>query len=154
MVYLLWQTLRQRSKKWLLHNYRPQRSWGKVIFLEACVKNSVHGAGVVSQYALQVSRPTTRVEVEGSGLGGSPGPHPGGSVGGSGLGGLQAHTQGGGWGVWSSGVSKPTPGGVSQHTLRQTPPKADGYCCGRYASYWNAFLLCGGLYTTQRWRPM
>ena len=20
-------------------------------------------------------------------------------------------------------------------------PKADGYCCGRYASYWNAFLL-------------
>ena len=30
--------------------YRPQRSWGKVIFSEACVKNSVHGgrgAGVV-----------------------------------------------------------------------------------------------------------
>ena len=25
--------------------YRPQRSWGKVIFLEACVKNSVHGGG-------------------------------------------------------------------------------------------------------------
>ena len=23
--------------------YRPQRSWGKVIFSEACVKNSVHG---------------------------------------------------------------------------------------------------------------
>ena len=23
-------------------NYRPQRSWGKVIFSEACVKNSVH----------------------------------------------------------------------------------------------------------------
>ena len=23
----------------------------------------------------------------------------------------------------------------------ETPPKADGYCCGRYASYWNAFLL-------------
>ena len=22
--------------------YRPQRSWGKVIFSEACVKNSVH----------------------------------------------------------------------------------------------------------------
>ena len=21
------------------------------------------------------------------------------------------------------------------------PPPADGYCCGRYASYWNAFLL-------------
>ena len=32
---------------------------------------------------------------------------------------------------------------VSQYALRQTPPPlpADGYCCGRYASYWNAFLL-------------
>ena len=36
-------------------------------------------------------------------------------------------------GAWSRGVS--APGG-----LVQTPP--DGYCCGRYASYWNAFLLC------------
>ena len=74
--------------------------------------------GVVSQHALQVSRPTPRGEVEGSGLkgGGSPGPHPGG---------LQAHT----WG-W-----------VSQHALRQTPLQADGYCCGQYASCWNAFLL-------------
>ena len=27
-------------------NYRPQRSWGKVIFSEACVKNSVHREGV------------------------------------------------------------------------------------------------------------
>ena len=25
--------------------YRPKRSWGKVIFSEACVKNSVHGGG-------------------------------------------------------------------------------------------------------------
>ena len=23
----------------------------------------------------------------------------------------------------------------------EPPPKADGYCCGWYASYWNAFLL-------------
>ena len=23
----------------------------------------------------------------------------------------------------------------------ETPLKADGYCCGRYASYWNAFLF-------------
>ena len=47
------------------------------------------------------------------------------------------------------GVSRPMPGGVwcpgsalrgvSQHALRQTPP-ADGYYCGQYASYWNAFL--------------
>ena len=28
--------------------YRPQRSWAKVIFSQACVKNSVHGGGRVS----------------------------------------------------------------------------------------------------------
>ena len=42
--------------------------------------------GGVTQHALQVSRPTPRWEVEGSGQDGSPGPHPG-------------------------GVSRPTPGG-------------------------------------------
>ena len=80
-------------------------------------------------------------EVEGSSWGGSPGPHPGG---------LQAHTQ---------GVSRPTPGGVQAHTQggvqaqaqakrgiqacteADTQPPADGCCCGRYASYWNAFLF-------------
>ena len=30
----------------VLNFYRPQRSWGKVIFSEACVKNSVHRGGV------------------------------------------------------------------------------------------------------------
>ena len=35
--------------------YRPQRSWGKVIFSEACVSNSVHrGACVVAQGACMV----------------------------------------------------------------------------------------------------
>ena len=29
-------------------NYRPQRSWAKVIFSEMCVKNSVHSGGGVS----------------------------------------------------------------------------------------------------------
>ena len=24
----------------------------------------------------------------------------------------------------------------------QAPTPADGYCCGRYASFWNTFLLC------------
>ena len=68
-------------------------------------------------------------------------------------GGVQAQAQGGvypggcpgpgmGGGVgW--GCPGPGPGGVSQHALRQTPPSADGYCCGQYTSYWNAFLfLC------------
>ena len=30
----------------LVHFYRPQRSWAKVIFSQACVKNSVHRRGV------------------------------------------------------------------------------------------------------------
>ena len=31
---------------------------------------------------------------------------------------------------------------LDRHPPGQTPPPpADGYCCGRYASYWNAFLL-------------
>ena len=130
--------------------YRQQMKFVKVMFLHLSVSHSVHGGhgggipacivcgipaclaaglggGVVSQHALQVSRPTPKGklrglargvsrptpkgEVEGSGLGGSPGPH---------LGGLLAHT----WGVSSPtprGVSRPTPGGVSQHALRQTP---------------------------------
>ena len=29
-----------------MFDYRPQRSWAKVIFSQACVKNSVHGGGV------------------------------------------------------------------------------------------------------------
>ena len=35
-------------------------------------------------------------------------------------------------------VSRPTPGDVSQHALRQTP--LDSYCRRWYTSYWNAFL--------------
>ena len=64
-----------------------------------------------------------------------------GSLGGSGWGGLQAHTQGevegdlarecllpGGWLLW----------GVCSRGCGDPP---DGYCCGQYASYWNAFLF-------------
>ena len=52
---------------------------------------------MVSQHALQVSRPTPMGKVEGSCMGGSPGPYPGGKLRGLawGGGGLQAHTQGG-----------------------------------------------------------
>ena len=76
---------------------------------------SQHALQVVSQHALQVSRPTPKGELEGLARG-SPGPHPGG------------------------GAQGPHPGDVSQHALRQTL-RADDYCCGRYASYWNAFLF-------------
>ena len=103
------------------HYYRPQRSWGKVIFPEACVKNSVHRGG-------GVSRPTPKGEVDGSGWGGGLQAHTQGEVEGSGWGGLQAHTQGGrlrglagGLQAHTQGVSRPG-GCVSQHALRQTPP--------------------------------
>ena len=29
----------------------------------------------------------------------------------------------------------------SRHPPREQTPPADGYCCGRHASYWNAFLF-------------
>ena len=84
--------------------------------------------------------------------GGVPGPGGVCSWGVSALGGLLKGVPGPA-GVCSGGVSGlggylvpvgPGQGGlVSQHALRQTPsPERDGYCCGRYASYWNAFLLC------------
>ena len=81
---------------------------------------SQHALQVVSQHSLQVSRgvsrPTPRGEVEGSGQGGSPGPHLG-------------------------GISRPTPGGVCIPACTEADPPVDGYCRGRYASYWNAFLF-------------
>ena len=133
--------------------------------IAACLTAGIQW-GMVSQHALQASRPTPREEVkqsgrgvggrgvprptpkgevEGSGLGGgSPGPHPGGSPGPH-PGGLQAHTWGeGSQGPHPRGFSRPTLGGVSQHALRQPPP--DGYCCGRYTSYWNAFLFTFNFY--------
>ena len=128
-----------------------------------CVKNSVHRGGLQAhtlggevrgsgQGGLQAH---TQRGGWGSGQGGCLQAHTWGKVGGSGwggrspgpyLGGLQACT----WGdlqAHTQGVPRPTPGGssgppaggVSQHALR--PLTADGYCCGRYAFYWNAFLF-------------
>ena len=55
---------------------------------------------------------------------GSPGPHPG-------------ESPGPRW-----GVSRPMSGGcIPAYTEAATPPPPDGYCCGWYASYWNAFLF-------------
>ena len=103
--------------------------------------------GVVSQHALQVSGPHPEGKLRGSGQGGSPGPHPRGELWEIWPGGcLQAHTQG-----FSrptpGGVSRSTPGGVSRPTPGMSIPACteadppDGYCCSRYTSYRNAFLL-------------
>ena len=48
-------------------------------------------------------------------------------------------------GVWSRGVPALgglLPGGAcSRGGLVETPLPPDSYCCGQYASYWNAFLF-------------
>ena len=85
--------------------YRPQRSWGKVIFSQACVILFTGGCLV-----------------------------PGGLVpGGPGLG---VHGPGS---AWSRGYL--VPGGVSGPGGAWWRPPRDSYCCGQYASYWNAFLF-------------
>ena len=98
------------------------------------------GGGVVSQHALQggvlpggVPAPREGVPAlgEGSGPRGIPAP------GGGGVWSLQAHTQGGNWGDQVQAHTQG--GGGSWGGSGLDSP--DGYCCGRYASYWNAFLL-------------
>ena len=64
-----------------------------------------------------------------------PGPHPGGEIEGDQI---QAHTQGG---KFRGIKSRPTPKGKIQGDQDQTPPPPNNYYCGRYASYWNAFLF-------------
>ena len=100
----------------LLNYYRPQTKFAKVMFLQLSVSHSVHSRG------------------------------------------FQAHTRGGGVGGLGRGVSRPTPRGVSRPTpggvswprpggvwistcCDPPPHSAHGYCCRRYASYWNAFLF-------------
>ena len=157
--------LAERSFDMWFSYYRPQKKfWGKVdlIFSEACVKNSVHrvgvggvvsqhtlqvvsqhalqvSGGVVSQHALQVSSPHPRGKLRGLAWGVSR-PTPRGEVEGSGLGEVLRPTSRGVSRSTPRGVSRPTPGGYpSMHWGRHTP--ADGYCCGWYTSYWNAFLF-------------
>ena len=105
------------------------------VFTRVCL--SMEGGGVVSQHALQVasqhalqvSRPTPKGELQGSGPG-SPGPHPGGV---EGLGGLEVYT-------WRGAPGPHLGGCIPSHTEADLPPP-DGYCCGWYTSYWNAFLF-------------
>ena len=71
---------------------------------------------------------------------------------------VQAHSQGGCWGGSGQGVESalggPALGGCllwgvpalgggvpALEGMWRDTPTCDGYCCGRYASYWNAFLL-------------
>ena len=107
--------------------------WGKVIFSVACVKNSVHGGGVCFSACWDIT-PRTRHHPPGPGTPGTrhpmeqtPPPH-------------------------SPGTRYPpgqgTPWGKHPHPYprEQTPPLHSACwdiqsTSGRYASYWNAFLL-------------
>ena len=89
----------------IIHFYRPQRSWGKVIFSQASVILLTGGCLL-----------------------------PGGLL----------------WGgVCSRGGLVPGEVVCSGGVPDGDPPK-DGHCCGRYASYWNAFLF--RLYVLQTFR--
>ena len=98
--------------------YCPQTKFAKVMFLHVSVILST-GWGSPGTY------PEGRLR----GLAwGVSRPYPGGRLRGLARGILQAHTQGGGWGVWPGGClqaqggSRPRQGGASQHALRQTTP--------------------------------
>ena len=115
-------------------NYRPQTKFAKVLFLHesvilstgVCAWSRGGGAWFGGSGAGRGSGPGGV-----SSWGGSPGPQPRGKLRGiwfrptpkgeveGDL--VQALTRGGSWGEW---LGLPA-----------------GYCCGRYASYWNAFLL-------------
>ena len=106
--------------------------WGKVIFFsQVCVKNSVHRGGGAIPACLA------------AGLQGGAIP----ACIAVGIPAYLAAGLGGGWvpslggmGVCSQGES--AHGGVCPWgCLVETPSPRDGYCCGWYASYWNAFLL-------------
>ena len=117
-----------------LNIYRPATKLGQG-YVFTCVCDSVHrgvsqhalqvvsrhalqqvsGGGMVSQHALQVSRPTPKGEVEVSGQGG-----------------LLAHT-------WGGGACRG--GCLLRGVCGEPPPRhRDSYCCRRYTSYWIAFL--------------
>ena len=133
------------------NNYCPQRSCEGYVFTGVCLSKggpvSQHALQVVSQHALQqVSRGGAIIACIAGGIPAC----------------LATGLQGRGWGCLVQGGLLPggsAPGGSCRGclvggclvggclvggllwgALRQTPPHVrDGYCCGRYASHWNAF---------------
>ena len=93
------------------------------------------GGGVVSQHALQVTRPTARGSLRGLARS-----TPRGEVEGSGWG-VSRPTPRGVPGSTPGGVPGPHGGGGCIPACTETDPPADGYCCRQYAFYWNAFLF-------------
>ena len=136
----------EKTRKLEHHNVHVKqnlkRTWGlpqvsslrRLCFTHVC--HSFHrGMVVVSQHALQVSRPTPMGEVERSGLGG-----------------LQAHIHGGSLEVWPGGSPGPHPWGkfrglawgVSRHTPRGSPsPQPEGFHA--YTKGWSPDTHLGGI---------
>ena len=111
-VYILFKNrvVSQESQRFRTFTVR-KRSCGKVMFSQACVKNSVRGGGGVHPPGQTPS-------------GRPPSPY--------------ADT------LLPGQVDTPLgrhPSWAGRHPPEQTPPPADGCCSGRYASYWNAFLV-------------
>ena len=104
-----------------IHCYRSQRSWGKVIFSEACVKNSAHRGGMRGRGVV----------------------HGGGAYIVGGMHGRGHAWQGGmcgGGHTWQGGGMHGRGGRAWQGGVRGRYYEIRSMS-GRYASYWNAFLL-------------
>ena len=103
----------------LRHYYRPQRSWGKVMFLQASVILLTGGVCYPSMHCMLLLWPSVVVTFW-----------------------LKAAFWYGLLGVGAEGHNRRPP---HQKAITvawwRPPPPPDGYCCGRYASYWNAFLF-------------
>ena len=102
--------------------YRPQRSWGKVIFSEVCVKNSVHKGGHVWQ-----GGPCMVGACMAGGM------YSGGMHG-------RGHAW---WGACVAGVA------CMPHMPPLDTMRYGQSMCRQYASYWNAFLFY--LYMCKHW---
>ena len=96
-------------------HYRPQQSCGKVMFLHLSVILSTGGMSASVHAGIHTPHPPPPL-----------GRHPHWTD--------TPHWQ---TAPWADSPQADTPG----QTPPSPPPKADGYCRGRYASYWNAFLF-------------
>ena len=110
--------------------YRPQRSWAKVIFSQACVKNSVHRGGVSREPPGTRQTPPPQDQGEpplGPGRPPQQGEPPGreNPLGRENPSGTKKNPP--------PGPGRPPPGREEDCSIRSMS--------GRYASYWNTFLL-------------
>ena len=119
--------------------YCPQIKFAKVMFIHVCLSTGGWHPSMPCRW--YPSMPAGLQGVYPSMLCRYPDPHPGGSLRGLAGGVFRPTPRGEVQGSGQEGSPGPHRGGGSQHALRQTPTP-DGYCCGWYASYWNAFLFC------------